>query len=121
MIMNIFVAVWGDRHSDTTVHLFTDKQKAIDWARETAKSRARRPEDYEEPVYSREDGWVFYATYSCEDDGIYVVESEIDKELAVEDLEAAHLWLDDKGVPRFDKETEAEYSLVGRIIRYKEI
>ena len=41
-------------------------------------------------------------------------------ELIVEDLEAAHLWLDDKGVPRHDKETEAEYSLVGRIMRYKE-
>ena len=41
-------------------------------------------------------------------------------EITIEDLEAAHLWLDDKGVPRYDKETDAEYSLVGRIMRYKE-
>ena len=41
-------------------------------------------------------------------------------ELIAEDLDAAHLWLDDKGVPRFDPETDAEYSLVGRIMRYKE-
>ena len=41
-------------------------------------------------------------------------------ELVVEDLESAHLWLDDKCVPRFDQETDATHSLVGRIMRYKE-
>jgi uncharacterized C2H2 Zn-finger protein len=41
-------------------------------------------------------------------------------ELIAEDLERAHLWLDDKGVPRHDEATEATFSLVGRIIRYKD-
>ena len=40
-------------------------------------------------------------------------------ELIAEDLEAAHLWLDDKNVPRHETVTEAEYSIVGRIMQYK--
>jgi len=40
-------------------------------------------------------------------------------ELVIEDLEAAHLWLDDKEVPRRNSIGE-EYSLVGRICRYKD-
>ena len=39
-------------------------------------------------------------------------------ELLAEDLEAAHMFLDDKGAPK--NEGEIELSLVGRIIRYKE-
>jgi len=38
-------------------------------------------------------------------------------ELIAEDLEAAHLWLDGQKVPRFCDKTEAEFSIVGRIIR----
>ena len=42
-------------------------------------------------------------------------------ELIAEDLEAAHLWLDDQiGVPRKDLATGDELSLVGRIMRYKD-
>jgi hypothetical protein len=36
-----------------------------------------------------------------------------------EEWERAMKFLDDKGVPRFEKETDAEYSLVGRITLYK--
>lgn len=39
-------------------------------------------------------------------------------ELIIEDLESAHLWLDDKKIPRHDT-NDAEYSLVGRIGIYK--
>jgi transcription elongation factor GreA-like protein len=40
-------------------------------------------------------------------------------ELISEDIESAHIWLDDQGIPRHDV-NNAEYSLVGRILRYKE-
>jgi hypothetical protein len=36
-----------------------------------------------------------------------------------EEWECAMRFLDDKGMPRHEKETEAEYSLVGRITLYK--
>ena len=39
-------------------------------------------------------------------------------ELIAEDLEATHMWLDVQDVPR--KQGDNEYSLVGRIIWYKE-
>lgn len=37
-----------------------------------------------------------------------------------EEWEAAMMYLDSKNVPRYDAKTEAEYSLVGRIERYRE-
>lgn len=42
-------------------------------------------------------------------------------ELAAGDLECAHLWLDDQGIPRYDGSPENnEYSIVGRIELYGE-
>ena len=79
--MNIYIAIWKDRHSETTAHPFTDKQKAIDWAKRKAKEYAREPADYEERDREKDSGWVFYAAYSCESDCIYVVETELDKEI----------------------------------------
>ena len=34
-----------------------------------------------------------------------------------EECECAHMWLDDRRVPRFD-ENDKQYSLVGRIMQY---
>lgn len=79
--MKIYIAIWKDRHTDTTAHPFTDKGRAIGWAKAKAKECARETEDYEEHDYGREIGWVFYADYSCESDCIYVVETELDGEL----------------------------------------
>ena len=79
--MKIYIAIWKDRHRDTTAHPFTDKHKAIDWAKSKAKEYARDSEDYEEHDYGKNSGWVFYADYSCESDCIYVVETELDKEI----------------------------------------
>ena len=79
--MKIYIAIWKDRHSDTTAHPFSDKDGAINWARAKAKEYCRFPEDYEEHDYGKDQGWIFYADYSCESDCIYVVESELDKEI----------------------------------------
>ena len=74
--MKIYIAIWKDRHTDTTAHPFSEKETAVSWAREQAKEYCRDNEDYKEEIIK---GWEFYATYSCEGDCIYVVESELDK------------------------------------------
>ena len=74
----IYIAIWKDRHTDTTAHAFSSSKFAIEWAREKAKEYCKFPEYYEEHDY---DGWLFHANYSCESDCIYVVEVEINEEL----------------------------------------
>lgn len=73
--MKIYIAIWKDRHSDTTAHPFSTPEKAIEFATTKAKEYALEPEDYEEHTY---DGFLFYVGYSCEGDCIYVVESTVD-------------------------------------------
>ena len=84
--MNIYIAIWNDRHTSTTAHPFTDKKKAIEWAKSTAKDGAKELVDYQEHYYGIDQGWVFYAEYSCEGDCIYVVETELDQCKAREKL-----------------------------------
>ncbi len=76
--MRLFTAIWNDGHSDTTAHIFSDREKAIAWAKAKAKESAWAETDYEEEQI---EGWEFYASYSCEGDCIYVVETELDKEI----------------------------------------
>ena len=75
--MNIFIAIWEDRHTDTTAHAFSNSEKAIEFARKHAKAYAGDTDFYKEEV---NDGWVFYAVYSSEVDCIRVVEVELDKD-----------------------------------------
>ena len=72
----IFIAIWKDRHSDTTAHPFTDKKRAIEWSRNKAKESCRHGEGYNEYEV---DGWEFHVEYSCESDCIYVVESAMNQ------------------------------------------
>lgn len=75
--MKLYVAIWEDRHNDTTAHVFSDRDAAIQWAKAKCKEFDRLG-DYEEFQVK---GWEFSANYSCEGDGIRVVETELDKEL----------------------------------------
>ena len=77
--MKVFTAIWKDHHTDVTAHVFSDREQAIGWARQEAMGSAREEHDYKEEEI---DGWEFYARYSDEGDCIYVVETELDKELA---------------------------------------
>lgn len=76
--MFCYIVICQDRHSDTTAHPFTNKNKAISEARRIAKEYCRHPEDYNEEQI---DGWLFHAQYSCESDYVYVVEMTMDKEI----------------------------------------
>ena len=79
--MILYCVIWADRHSDTTVHPFTDADKAISEARRIAKEYCRHEEDYKEHDYGKDSGWLFYAEYSCEGDHVRVVTTELDKEI----------------------------------------
>lgn len=83
--MKIYVAIWEDRHSDTTVHAFSDKEKAIDWAKKNARENDRFGiEGGVDQILTSgmvNDGWVYYGLYSCENDSIHVVEVTVDAEL----------------------------------------
>lgn len=79
--MELYIVIIEDRHADTTAHPFTDKEKAIAEAKRVAKEYCRHPEDYQEHDYGRDDGWLFYADYSCESDSVRVITTELDKEI----------------------------------------
>jgi len=72
--MKVYTAIWKDGYSDTTAHVFSDPNIAIEWAIKTARKYDRFGE-YKEADY---EGWLFHAQYSCEGDCIYVVESDLD-------------------------------------------
>jgi len=72
--MELFIAIWQDRHADTVAKPFTDKDEAIEWARSTAKRLARNDSDYSE---TEVEGWEFLVEYSCESDCIWIVKHEL--------------------------------------------
>jgi len=75
--MKIYILLIVDGHSDLEVIPFTDPEKAIVKARETAKKYCRYVEDYIERDWGKEAGWLFYADYSCESDHVIVIETEL--------------------------------------------
>lgn len=75
-ITPIFVIIVQDRHSDVDVEVWLDRDKAVMRARNLAHEYCRHPEDYSEMQPLPAD-WVFHATYSCEDDCIWVLRKEV--------------------------------------------
>jgi len=78
--MKIAVVIWEDRHCDTTVDAFVDTDEAVAWAKERAKEYCRYDEDLQEIEITqamKQDGWVYAVDYSCENDGLTVVEVEL--------------------------------------------
>ena len=81
--MRVACVLWTDRHSDPTVHLFTDADAAIDWARAQAKKMDRH-DDFKETELTdemRNIGWIYDVQYSCEGDGLRVEMVEVDKDV----------------------------------------
>ena len=75
----VYVMIIEDRHCDTDAQVFLKEQAAIDAARKLAKEECRYEEDYSEELnqFMVNDGWVFYATYSCEGDNIRVLKRKV--------------------------------------------
>lgn len=73
--MRAYVVITEDRHIDTAVEIFLDKEMAIGHAKGLARSYAQGyPNEYEEYEV---DTWLFCVHYSCENDRIRVVEVEV--------------------------------------------
>ena len=77
--MICYVAIWEDRHTDTEVYVFSDKSRAIEWAKANAR-KADRHSDLDEAMTEpmRQGGWLYYGGYSCEGDHLRVVECVVD-------------------------------------------
>jgi hypothetical protein len=81
--MDLYVVVWEDRHTDTTVHLFTRPGAAITWAKQQAREHLRHSElreSYTTP------GWLYYANYA-EGGRIWVIKKAIFGGAAVDYIE----------------------------------
>jgi hypothetical protein len=76
--MTIYLSMIKDRHTDPEAFPFSTAEKAIEFARAKAKEYALSPEDFEE--HQTPQGWLYYATYSCESDSVWVLEKELDGE-----------------------------------------
>ena len=74
--MKIYIAIWKDRHTDTTAYAFSTAEKAVDWARATCKEYDRHGEYAETQLKD----CLYDGQYSCDGCGIRVIETELDKE-----------------------------------------
>lgn len=72
--MKIYIAIWNDRHSDTTAHPFVTLKEATDFCMEKAAKCAISDDDIEIKDYN---AFEFFIEYSCEGDCLYVTEHNI--------------------------------------------
>lgn len=73
-----YVALHEDRHADVIPYVFTDFEKAKQFAYATAVLECRRGKVEEELTEGmRACGWLYNAKYSCEDDSVRVVKAEL--------------------------------------------
>ena len=74
--MIVYIVLIEDRHSDPEVKVFSTSQKAIREAKKIAKVGSNHnSSEIEERIIT---GWLYYATYSCENDCVRVEEKVID-------------------------------------------
>lgn len=78
----LYTAIWCDRHTDPTTHLFTDLDKAINWAKKMVREYDRHGYLNEELSESMiREGWLYYGCYSCEGDSIHIKKIKVDDEI----------------------------------------
>ncbi len=70
----IYIIIIEDRHFDTKVEVWTDREQALHRARSVAEEMASQP-GY--PQESTVEGWLYNAHCSPEDDFVWVVKSEL--------------------------------------------
>ena len=81
--MEIYVAIWNDRHCETTVHLFSSENKAVKWAKKTVRewdTYRDLDEELTEAMQKGPNPWVYYGQYSCEGCNIVVTKCVVDKD-----------------------------------------
>ena len=78
----IWIAIWQDRHSDTTAHPFVTFEEAKAFCDQKAQEMAKRPEYIE-----YQDIFEYFVQYSCESDCLWVTKHSIHGWELVESLE----------------------------------
>jgi len=77
-LSTIYIVIVEDRHTDIKVYPYISPLAAIQRAKDIASEQCSHQEDYEEHDYGRDDGWIFYADYSCEGDNVKVVTAKVE-------------------------------------------
>ena len=80
----IFIVIIKDRHDDIKAHPFMEPHDAIDAARARAKELCHDEVDYEEHDYGKDEGWLFYADYSCEGDYVKVITARLNEPIVID-------------------------------------
>jgi hypothetical protein len=75
-VRSVYVVMVCERHTDPTPYVFTDRDRAINYARSEAASYAGSASNVEEEQI---DGWEYYATWPTEDDAIWVIKRKVDE------------------------------------------
>jgi len=75
--MKIYVVMVNDRHTDPEPYVFSTAERAIEYARQATQEYAHGPEDIDETLPPPA-GWLYSASYSVEDDSVWVIEKELD-------------------------------------------
>lgn len=76
----VYVVILEDRHTDVDVQVYRDRDEAIRAAGVLAEGNARDPSRIvveEITPAMADDRWVYFATYSSEDDCVRAVEREL--------------------------------------------
>ena len=80
--MEVAVLIQEDRHFDTEVEVYTNHERALQAAHALAKALARDSGLVEHPLTEEMicDRWIYWATYTVEDDSIRVVLRTVSEE-----------------------------------------
>jgi hypothetical protein len=80
-MIDVYVVLVQDRHADPDIKVFADAIDAIEYADRELKTGSRHcPENievYELTQSMLDDGWIFFATYSCEGDSVRVTKHQV--------------------------------------------
>jgi hypothetical protein len=77
--MTVYLVIIEDRHIDVEVEVWADGTKAIQRGKEIALEYAGDPKNVKEYLTPSmiKSGWLYNATYSCEDDCVRVQKTVI--------------------------------------------
>jgi hypothetical protein len=72
--MTVYLVIIEDRHVDVEVLVYTNRERAIEFAQQEARERNARPENFEEEGV---EGWEYSVTWSSEGDCLRVERAEV--------------------------------------------
>lgn len=74
---SIYVLIINDRHTDTEVTVFTDRDKAIAAAKRETEERGWVTDGDNARLDELPEGWLFASNHPCEQDHLQVVVTDL--------------------------------------------